>query len=244
MSNHFHFGSMSVKTYECKKSDNNIHQNHRNLPYFKSNVLNSKIKSIYIGWYFLPTQKKETLFSFFGNVCLGIFPFLGRKKFQHCSIWFKLENRKKVIIEYGCYDNFDNNEPYNTDIYYWNRTNYGLRLYEDPTYKYFTKNTTIKLKFNDKGKTLKELLEGLNLNKYRKKDYDILTNNCQHFVKELIKVLQAERNVGENFRGNHTGSTAIIPSELLNQLEENEGDISNAIGFVPVLGYFIDSLRN
>ena len=171
-------------------------------------------------------------------------PIYSRKIFQHALACCWLKNGKYIIVEYGAYNQNYDNEPYNTQIYYWHKREYGLRMYEDPKGVFFGDTDWIELQFNDDGCTLNEIIDSLcSYDDYSKKNYDLIDLNCQRFCQNLISILKGKRFPGKNHRGNHTMTFATIPAYIATILEYNEKDEENIIGYIPIAGDFIDKLR-
>ena len=74
-------------------------------------------------------------------------------------------------------------------------------------------------------------------------NYNLLKHNCQFFVDVFIRDLKGKRPEGKYGRGNHSASVFGIPYMILEQLEKNENDKTNIIGYIPIFGTFIDSFR-
>lgn len=68
---------------------------------------------------------------------MSFIPVYSRKILQHSLVCFWLKNKKHIIVEYRAYNEYYDNAPYNTQIYYWKKNKYGLRMYEDPNDIFF-----------------------------------------------------------------------------------------------------------
>ena len=233
-----------IASVDYMKKDTYVPQAHNRLDWFKSHITNSRISRLFIGWRSVITQKKESEFIHLLNLVTSFIPVYGRKIFQQALALFWLKNGKKIIFEYGAYNqNFDN-APYNTQIYYWHKREYGLRMYEDPQDVFFDDTDWIELQFNDNGCTLNEIIDSLcSYDDYSKKNYDLIDLNCQRFCQNLISIIKGKRFPGKNHRGNHSFTFAYIPAYIATVLEANEKDDANIIGYIPIAGDIIDKLR-
>jgi len=237
-------GSAVVASTDCIKNDTYVPQAHNQLNWFKSHITNSRLSRVFIGWRSLITQRKESPFVHFFNYITSFIPVYSRKIFQHSLVYCWLQNGKKIIVEYGAYNENYDNSPYNTQIYYWNERKYGLRIYEDPNSIFFRDTDWIELQFNDHGNNFNEIIDRLNIfNDYSKEYYDLIILNCQRFCQNLISLINGKRFQGKDFRGNHTLSFALIPAYIAQVLEDNEKDDSNFIGYIPIIGDQIDKIR-
>ena len=233
-----------VASADYIKKGTYVPQAHSRLNWFKSNITNSRISRLFIGWRSVITQKKESGFTHLFNLMTSFIPVYSRKIFQHALACCWLKNGKKIIVEYGAYNQNYDNEPYNTQIYYWHKREYGLRMYEDPKDVFFDDTDWIELQFNDNGCTLNDIIDSLcSYDDYSKKNYDLVDLNCQRFCQNLISILKGKRFKEKNHRGNHTMTFAYIPAYIATVLENNEKDEENIIGYIPIAGDFIDKLR-
>ena len=237
-------GSTSVASTDYNKRNYNVPQDHEHLGRFKMLVANSTISRIFIGWRSLITGEKESNIIHAFNILTSAIPVFSRKIFQHSLICCWLENGRHIIVEYGAYNQHYDNAPFNTQIYYWKKREYGLRLYEDPNDIFFNQCDFLEIQFNDQGKTFREIIDHLcSFDNYSKKNYDLIDLNCQRFCQNFIYYVNGKRFPGRNYRGNHTLSFAIIPAYIAYILERNENDDSNLIGYIPIIGDFIDIFR-
>ena len=233
-----------LKSNDFINAGNNVPQHHVLLNWFKRFVLNSYIDRIFIGWRNVINGEKEGDFIGFLNYLTSFIPVYSRKIFQHSLTCIWLKNTRHIIVEYGGYNEKNYNAPYNTDIYYWYKGEYGLRMYEDPKNKFFEDTNFIEIQFNDKGLTCYKLIDILCYkNDYRQKDYKLLDLNCQRFCQNLIYEVSGKRFPGKDYRGNHTLTFANIPAYIAVALEDNEKDSDNDIGYIPILGDIIDKVR-
>lgn len=233
-----------LKANDIKNAGNNVLQHHYLLNWFKRFVLNSYIDRIFIGWRNLFTGEKEGDFIGFLNYLTSFIPVCSRKFFQHSLACIWLKNRRHITIEYGSSNEKNYNAPYNTDIYYWYKEEYGLRMYEDPNNIFFQDSNFIEIQFDDKGLTCDKLIDILCCkNGYRQKDFKVLDLNSQSFCQNLIYEVNGKRFPGKDYRGNHTLTFANIPACVAVALEDNEKDSDNDIGYIPILGDIIDKVR-
>ena len=241
----FRSGSGLVASSDYIKKGNYVRQAHDKLEWFKQNISNSYVSRIFIGWKSLVTQKKESNMTHFLNYIISFIPVYSRKIFQHASACFWLKNRKHLVVEYGAYNQNYDNDPYNTQIYYWKKERYGLRVYEDPYDKFFTINDYLEIQFDDKGYNFNEIIDELcSYRDYSKANYDLIYTNCQRFCQNLIYHFNGKRFPGQNYRGNHTLSFIKIPAYIAQILEDNEKDEENNIGYIPIIGDAIDKIRD
>lgn len=244
MSYSFHLGSSSVASSDYMKKNIYIPQAHHNLDWFKTHITNSRVSRIYIGWRSVVTGKKESDFVNIINYAISFIPVYSRKIFQHSSARFELFNGKNIIVEYGAYDEHYDNSPYYTQIYYWEKEKYGLRMYEDPNGVFFGNNDYVEIQFYDYGKNFNEIIDDVCFgNDYTKKNYTLIQYNCQRFCQNLILRLKGKRFPGNKFRGNHTLTFSQIPAYIAVALEHNEEDKENIIGYIPIIGDIADKLR-
>ena len=78
---------------------------------------------------------------------------------------------------------------------------------------------------------------------WRRCDYNAIFHNCQDFVCEFIKKLNAVREKFSYFRGFHNSSLGTYPFYLVKQLEKNEEDSINIIDKIPVIGPLEEHFR-
>lgn len=233
-----------VASADYMKKGTNVPQAHYLLKWFKSHIMNSRISRLFIGWRSVVTQKKESGFTHMFNLMISVIPVYSRKIFQHSLVCSWLKNGKKIIVEYGAYNENYDNPPYNTQIYYWHKRQYGLRMYEDPKDVFFNETDWIELQFNDYGYNLNEIIDYLcSYDDYSKKNYDLIDLNCQRFCQNLISIINGKRFPGKDLRGNHTLTFAFIPAYIATVLEDNEKDEENIIGYIPIAGVIIDKFR-
>ena len=196
--------------------------------------INSKIVKFFIGWRDLDISRKAGFFSFIGGALSNmVLPsFLGGGRyFQHGFCWFELENGNSCIVDYD------------QEGYHINRASFEeFENQCQPTYYFqgFHKMNPVELTI-ERDYTIKDILA--KCESYIGKNYHLLKHNCQFFVDVFIKDLKSKRPEGKYGRGNHSASVFGIPYIILEQLEKNEKDRSNVIGYIPFLGTFIDSFR-
>ena len=90
-----------VKSADYIKQGTYVPQAHDRLNRFKSNVTNSRISRLFIGWRSVITQKKESGFTHLVNLMTSFIPIYSRKIFQHSLACCCLKNGKYIIVEYG-----------------------------------------------------------------------------------------------------------------------------------------------
>ena len=165
----------------------NMHQWHYLLDWFKSHVTNSNISRLFFGWQSLFTQKKENAVVHILNSAISAIPVYRNKILQHTLACFWLKNGRHIIAEYGPYNEHNNNNPYNTQIFYWKKNEYGLRMYEDPKDLFFTVNDWIEVTFNDRHLNFNQIMDIMcAYGNYAANNYKILDFNCQRFCQNLI----------------------------------------------------------
>ena len=203
--------------------------------YDSNENLNSKIVKFFIGWYDLEFSRKAGFLSGIGKVLsYAVLPsfFGGGLYFQHGFCWFELENGYSCVVEYD------------TEGYHIVKTSFEeFEIKCQPKFYYGRFEEVInpvQLIFEGEY-TIKNILE--KCEKYIGKNYHLLKHNCQFFVDVFIKDLKAKRPNGKYARGNHSAGAFGMPYMILEQLEKNEKDSSNIIGYIPFLGTLIDSFR-
>ena len=68
-----------------------------------------------------------------------------------------------------------------------------------------------------------------NQSDWKRRDYKVASHNCQDFVCEFIKKLDAVRPKFEYYRWFHNIAVASFPYCIVNQLEKNEDDSSQVV---------------
>ena len=70
-------------------------------------------------------------------------------------------------------------------------------------------------------------------------NYCVLSNNCQEFAAEVIRVLKAVRT--DERTKVRTVEKMILPNKLISSLWNNEDwSLSNTIGRIPIMGLLYD----
>ena len=69
-------------------------------------------------------------------------------------------------------------------------------------------------------------------------DYNLLSENCQLFVRKAIQVLGATRKY--EIQRNRTVMKMKLPFRILNALEDNENDDYNTVQRIPISGQIFD----
>ena len=87
--------------------------------------------------------------------------------------------------------------------------------------------------------TLRELSNQLKDERWKTKNYCVLSNNCQEFAAEVIRILKAVRT-DERTRI-RTIEKMILPNKLISSLWDNKDwSLSNTIGRIPLIGLLYD----
>ena len=91
--------------------------------------------------------------------------------------------------------------------------------------------------------TLKELIDNFKNEKWKAKNYNALTHNCQVFGAEVIKFLKATRKYdNDKIR---TNEKMVLPNCIISALWDNEKlSIINTIGRIPIIGTGFDIIAN
>ena len=119
--------------------------------------------------------------------------FSGGTHCYHASALLRTNDNKYIMIEYGGYEN--QNENYNNYLYYLNED--GARYcYMDKDDYICNKLNLLPLYFKadifNKNKTLEQIINELQQNgSWKKNDYNLANHNCQTFIGEIIKILRA-----------------------------------------------------
>lgn len=203
---------------------------------YSSDDLNSNITKFYIGWTKLSKLKNNypTLQFFADALSQVLVPSFmgGGRYFHHLFGWILIENGNSFIVEYdrkGYYIrkcSFDEFEKMCDTHFYFN----GVDV-----------SPPIQLTFENM-KTLGDLVKKCD-DFLKSSDYKLLGHSCQDFINIFIKETKAKRLKNDKGRGNHSAGVFGIPYVILKELEKNEDDGTNVIGYIPVLGTFIDSFR-
>ena len=178
------------------------------------------LKSIPKGWYSF-TRKID--FDFLGTKSILPSYLGGGKQFVHAFVIVKIGNDNYYLCEYD-----------RIGIHI-KQTNLNELMEEE-------EGNLMRLEIKNK-KRLSEIIEKCKKEKYEGDNYSLLSKCCQTFVNVFLKELNAQRGENLYFRGCHTISMEIIPVMILEQLEKNEGDFSNAIGYIPIIGGYIDGFK-
>jgi hypothetical protein len=197
--------------------------------------LNSYISKLYIGWTMLSKFKSIPVIGFFGDALSQFFlpSFMGGGRYLHHAFgWLELENGNTFLVEYdreGYYirkHSFEEFERMCDHHYYFN----GIDI-SPPIQLTFENIKTL----GDLKNKCDDFING--------KKYKALGHSCQDFINLFIKEIKAKRLKGDKGRGNHNAGVFGIPYVILKELESNEDDGANVIGYIPILGTFIDSFR-
>ena len=75
--------------------------------------------------------------------------------------------------------------------------------------------------------------------KWKAKNYCVLSNNCQEFAAEIIRILKAVR-IDERTKV-ITVEKMILPNKLIKVLWDNEDwSVMNTIGRIPIINFLYD----
>ena len=196
--------------------------------------LDSKIVKFFIGWSDLEFTKNVSALYFIGGSLSHTFlpSFLGGGRyFQHGFCWFELENGYSYIVDYD-------KSGYN--VIKSSFEEFDKKCFPTYTFQFIHKMNPIELTFEGEY-TINDILA--KCKSYIGNNDNLLSHNCQFFVDVFIKELKAKRPIGKYGRGNHSASVFGIPYIILKELETNENDNSNIIGYIPFLGTLIDAFR-
>jgi len=87
--------------------------------------------------------------------------------------------------------------------------------------------------------SLRELLDHFNDKKWKAESYCVLSNNCQSFAAEIIKILKATRK--DERTKIRLVEKMILPNSLISALWDNEDwSLTNTIGRIPIIGLIYD----
>lgn len=104
------------------------------------------------------------------------------------------------------------------------------------TFQYWKNNIVDDyIKLSHDSMTVENLLDEVtNYFTFSADNYRPSGNNANFLVAKCIKVINAERFLGRDFRGIHTLGVQKIPAKILKALEENEDDTSSTMGKIPI----------
>ncbi|KAK8898035.1 hypothetical protein M9Y10_000295 [Tritrichomonas musculus] len=166
-------------------------------------ILSSEIKDLYV--YVTPLKVVNPIMQLFfyrhQNLRKAV-----AQNVNHAAIIARTENDSLILIEYGAYME-QSNENHSKRFFYY-QGNDGLRFIQIPnsTLRLINsdwQNLCIHCKINIKMKISTLLYEThfvKGIQQWHKKDYNIITHNCQDFVSSAIQVLGAikDSNVDSN----------------------------------------------
>ena len=190
---------------------------------------------------------------------LLVHPKLSSKKLYHASAILELDYFTNVLVEYGNYKDeetnsfssfipssgsFVKNDKNNfTNKYHYLNYNNGLRFIKLESREYIYKYIHNALHMNSVlcnvlvNRTLGNVLDKFK-NGWASKDYIIGVHDCQKFVVELIYELKAVRIPGlDRLR---TTEKFQLTNDMMNAFAENERDLNNTIGRIPIIGLAYD----
>ena len=185
-------------------------------------------------------EKQELLRAKIFEIIIGFEPFLetiniidrffsGATHCYHASALLRTTDNKYILIEYGNYEN--QNENYNNYLYYINED--GARYcYMDKEEYICDKLNFLPLYFKadifNKHKTLEQIINELKeRGSWKKNDYNLANHNCQHFIGEIIKILKAVLHTKRNqypvyYNLIKEGATYVLKC-LFEEEQSNEG---------------------
>lgn len=90
--------------------------------------------------------------------------------------------------------------------------------------------------------TLRELFDHFNNKKWKAESYCVLSNNCQSFAAEVIRILKATRKYERTKI--RLVEKMILPNTLISVLWNNEDlSLTNTIGRIPIIGLIYDLIN-
>ena len=223
-------------------------------------LMNRQIKEFHIGFNKLGSTLGHAANELLYPVKIFLPAHLGGGRFfYHVLAFFKVENEYDcgIAVEYGGKEKGGGYLPSssNSILNYFQSYIYGrdggLR-YQMMTYSDFLNKCSTTFINNMKliirksnPPTINQLLNSIcNDSSWRKRDYNLLNNNCQDFVVECIKRLDAVRGYAyNNFRGYHNLAVAHYPFKIIEQLEKNENDSQTEIDKIPIIGPIQEGIR-
>lgn len=223
-----------------------------------NDLLNKEIVSLFIGFKKLKYTDIIHILddSFIGyKFFLPTFPLGGRYCF-HAKAFFKLinENNYGILTDYGGKaDEFlpNPNNINNNDIYrfYFKYGNSGGLRYKISNLTEFKNGCDNFMKLNIRETmpiTINQLLNQIcSQSSWTKRDYNVALHNCQDFIKEIIKILKAERKIENkrDGRGFHNYSICHFPPIIIEELEKNENDTNLGFNKTPIIGQIDEGIR-
>ena len=221
-------------------SSNHYEEQEKELYDERKNLLNASISRVRIGIEPIGTKAGHLISNGISKAGIKNFlpTYLGGSTFTyHASVFLDLdtlEPSEGVILEYGGYSGGDASYK-NKNIHYAEED--GLRFikisYEDYKKRIHNglKGSQI-IEHLDKTcflYTLSKLIDECTSNckkKWRKKDYNLSSHNCQDFVAQVIEILEVRRKeFDEPSYGRHNYSLSIYPPAIVKALEKSEKKI-------------------
>ena len=220
---------------------NNFYENN-NLQEFRE-ILNYKLDEVFIGWKHI-SEKGSDIKSAFAFVLPEA---IVEKNLNQASIYVSGEYKgQEIFIEFGPYTSYGKGPTY---CHYYYKNAGGLR-FSKTTFDYWSYNIVddyIKVS-NNRNMTVGGLLSQVTRKYFfSANNFRVYGENGNYFVGECVKVMNAKRFKGRNFRGNHTLSISKIPAQILDALEDNENDTLPNVSKIPIIGGiadFFDALIN
>lgn len=241
----------SSKSSSSSSSNFNRNKKKTNKISRKDLILDDTIVKMYLGFekIGLPIHGFTDIAFFIPRIFLpSITPIISGKTFYHASLLLQTEKNYYIVLEYGAYrDDIIDKEKHTYKTYYWFEQKYGLRYAEMDYNIYIDKKLDLDsyserifpLECKRKSTLRQLLIECNEKKKWNYENYDFACQNCQHFVTLFIKQILGYRRKKTAYRGLHNLSSALIPRNILNQIEENEDEIWNTVGKIPILGPLI-----
>ena len=179
-------------------------------------------------------------------------PFLGSKFFYHAYLivgvcpfdkrYFHFyEQIFYFLIEYGGYPSTEQVYKYFTKYEYGKEGGLRYTMMDNDYYQKLKQDLYISLEIN-KVSSIRNLINFCKKdnNIWTKSKYDLTNHNCQDFAALALQYLNCKRFLYEDDRGTHSLSKIKIPGPILRQLEKNEKDKTNILGYIPFIGQVSD----
>lgn len=209
----------------------------------KEELLNSTIIGMLV--LIVPLGKKSgPLFKFWSSLSWVAPARVAGGNFTHASIIVVTEDLSLIRIEYGAYDDKRSGE-FKGQVHYLTGDD-GLRfvkISKNELQSYYDNDDDVVITCDiENYMTLKDMLNRTktqgSYHYWDKEDYNILSENCQLFVRKAIQVLGATRK--HEIQRNRTIMKMRVPFRVLNAFEDNEKDDYNIIQRIPISGQIFD----
>ena len=218
-------------------------------------LMNKKIDEFYVGIREMCSKIAHGINEILGGLKIFLPARLGGGRFLfHTTVYFRFKNEKQgILIEYGGKPKGENYLPGNSSSsssispqFYKYGKEGGLR-YQMMSYSQFydMSDDILKLIIRVSSKpSVNSLLNCIcKQSDWKRRDYKVASHNCQDFVCEFIKKLDAVRPKFEYYRGFHNIAVASFPYCIVNQLEKNEDDSSQVVDKIPLIGPLEETVR-